>query len=555
MEITCSNFNEALPEIEKCIEDSLFVSIDCEFSGLNTVRNINAFDTPEEYYKKMRTNSKDFLIMQYGLSTFKYNEEENNFKQNSYNFYVFRRPVNRNLPDNRFLCQASSIDFLVKHSFDFNKLFKEGLSYLNEQDADKYKEHIDQAYNKVVESIENKTEVKSDSVQVPENAQSFLDDVKVQINNFLNGDDTEMPLPKCNAFFRRLVYQLGESEYRDKISLETRQVEGDRVLFVSRLKTLEEEKQIAKKKYEEQLKELDNFIGFTKVLKCLIKFEKLIVGHNICLDFFHTIDKFLIPSPDSYSEFKDISHSLFPKVLDTKYMSSCEPFKNLISSTILAQLLENLRKKPFELPQIVIEDPSKGYTVEDIKEHEAGYDAFITGLCFLGMWKHLGLLDNKSDTKTFQSMNLLEPYLNRIYLSGLTDNQCILLSGEDSQPSRDHVFHLTFPKEWKLSNIQQLFSPFGNVFVSWLDDSSAYVGLYKTEQAKAAYVSLRNGDGYALKTFASHRAQTATNQLQKKRKNSDPSTPCQRKKMDASVKSTSIDPARNKLFQESNSWT
>ena len=31
------------------------------------------------------------------------------------------------------------------------------------------------------------------------------------------------------------------------------------------------------------------------------------------------------------------------------------------------------------------------------------------------------------------------------------------------QPSRDHVFHITFPKEWKFSDINNLFSPFGKV--------------------------------------------------------------------------------------------
>lgn len=30
-----------------------------------------------------------------------------------------------------------------------------------------------------------------------------------------------------------------------------------------------------------------------------------------------------------------------------------------------------------------------------------------------------------------------------------------------ANPSRDHVFHLTFPKEWKFNDISHLFSPFG----------------------------------------------------------------------------------------------
>ena len=29
------------------------------------------------------------------------------------------------------------------------------------------------------------------------------------------------------------------------------------------------------------------------------------------------------------------------------------------------------------------------------------------------------------------------------------------------QPKRDHVLHVTFPKEWKTSDLYQLFSAFG----------------------------------------------------------------------------------------------
>lgn len=63
----------------------------------------------------------------------------------------------------------------------------------------------------------------------------------------------------------------------------------------------------------------------------------------------------------------------------------------------------------------------------------------------------------------------------------LADNQFMNLSGDDSnyylvfiinffvllfkflvKPARDHVFYLIFPKNWKTSDIIQLFSPFGN---------------------------------------------------------------------------------------------
>lgn len=71
----------------------------------------------------------------------------------------------------------------------------------------------------------------------------------------------------------------------------------------------------------------------------------------------------------------------------------------------------------------------------------------------------------------------------------LTDNQFLHLTGQDCKymllelinmcyllinpcicsflvnPSREHVFYLTFPKEWTTNNIVQLFSPFGKLKV------------------------------------------------------------------------------------------
>lgn len=64
------------------------------------------------------------------------------FKQVGYNFYIFRRPVNRNVPDVRFMCQSSSIEFLSSQGFDFNKLFKEGISYLNINEEQKYRQNL-----------------------------------------------------------------------------------------------------------------------------------------------------------------------------------------------------------------------------------------------------------------------------------------------------------------------------------------------------------------------------------------------------------------------------
>jgi len=47
-------------------------------------------------------------------------------------------------PDKRFLCQSSSLEFLISHGFDFNKLFKHGVSYLSYDEEAKLRANFEE---------------------------------------------------------------------------------------------------------------------------------------------------------------------------------------------------------------------------------------------------------------------------------------------------------------------------------------------------------------------------------------------------------------------------
>lgn len=53
--------------------------------------------------------------------------------------------------------------------------------------------------------------------------------------------------------------------------------------------------------------------------------------------------------------------------------------------------------------------PQYGYTDETIKEHEAGYDSFMTGVCFLGLVRKLNINNKDISSKSPQ----LRPLLNK----------------------------------------------------------------------------------------------------------------------------------------------
>ena len=134
MEVTNSNFAEKLPIIEKAIEEADFLAIDGEFTGLSSGGNESKnspLDTAADRYAKNAQNVNKFLLVQFGICTFHYDAKKKVFTNRAFNFYVWPRPYMRIAPDVRFMCQTSSIDFLIQQNFDFNKLFKVCLHFYN----------------------------------------------------------------------------------------------------------------------------------------------------------------------------------------------------------------------------------------------------------------------------------------------------------------------------------------------------------------------------------------------------------------------------------------
>lgn len=76
-------------------------------------------------------------------------------------------------------------------------------------------------------------------------------------------------------------------------------------------------------------------------------------------------------------------------LLDTKVICQSQQFKEHVTSSNLNVLLDIVSKSPFSIPDV---EPVEGhsYSVSTEKSHEAGYDAYITGLCFIALSNYLG---------------------------------------------------------------------------------------------------------------------------------------------------------------------
>lgn len=71
----CLDFHQLLPDIERAIDEAVFIAIDGEFTGLHNGTMVSVFDTAAQYYQKLRGNCMDFLMVQFGLCAVKYDTE------------------------------------------------------------------------------------------------------------------------------------------------------------------------------------------------------------------------------------------------------------------------------------------------------------------------------------------------------------------------------------------------------------------------------------------------------------------------------------------------
>uniref|UniRef100_A0AAX7TYQ5 Poly(A)-specific ribonuclease PARN n=1 Tax=Astatotilapia calliptera TaxID=8154 RepID=A0AAX7TYQ5_ASTCA len=428
-----------------------------------------------------------------------------------FNFYIFPKPFNRTSPDIKFICQSSSIDFLASQGFDFNKVFCHGIPYLNQEEEAQLREQTEERRNQHANGVGTPSFISPSSSKgsshVPEEHKDFINKVVKAASNpnfCFHHVNFILFLLLLSRFQRKLIYQTLNWKFPKGLHVETVETEKkERYIQISKVDE-EERKRREQQKLEKEQEELNDAVGFSRVIHAISKSGKLVVGHNMLLDVMHTIHQFYCPLPEDIQDFKEVTMCVFPRLLDTKLMASTQPFKELITNTSLAELEKQLKESPFKSPQVETAEGFPSYDTAQEQLHEAGYDAYITGLCFIAMANYLGSFLTPPKAYISARSKLIEPFFNKLFLMRIIDIPYLNITGPDLQPKRDHVLYVTFPKEWKTSDLYQLFSAFGNIQVSWIDDTSAFVSLSQTDQVQIAMNTSRYAESYKIQTYAEY---------------------------------------------------
>lgn len=185
MDVTKSNFSKVLVEFKNLITECDFIAIDSEFTGLS--KKASEIEDYEEYYCNLKNCVQQFQIIQVGISLFK-KIRDDKYDYYSYNFYIYpsKTPFLPNdCRERYFQCQSSSLEFLIENGLDFNKVIRDGISYIPLSLGDIVDLRIRNKINETISSHYIDIEGKEDD-------KKFVKSIMNQIEEFIKSENNEL---------------------------------------------------------------------------------------------------------------------------------------------------------------------------------------------------------------------------------------------------------------------------------------------------------------------------------------------------------------------------
>ena len=417
MDILRSTFDTSVPFLLSAIQSCDFIAIDTEFTGLSADAQdqSNAYDTTDMRYQKIRRLCMKFWACQLGICTFTY--EGGKVIARPFNVYLLPAARERSIT-----CNVGSMSFLSEHNFNFSTLFTEGLAVTRLEDL-----------LSTIETVQKSDEPHELSQLSHEHSQ-FLAGVKEELVEFAQHPskvkDLHFPTPYLTGLF---FSKQGLADKFTGLAFERLKTGTEAVSTTIRVKKAKSKKKTPG--LNERTANTDTdwageaaacarlslATAGTIVVSALIKAKKPIVGHHFSLDLGFIINQFVTEMPETYAEYQEVVKSLFPTIFDTKYVATQSILKDKFGGTNLERITLMLADNPAfsSIPSVVIDpDPKFRRYHSGSAPHEAGYDAYMTGLDLNGMGYMLLQQQEEPPALTVGNFwKALKPFENKVHLS------------------------------------------------------------------------------------------------------------------------------------------
>ncbi|KAI9641526.1 hypothetical protein NHQ30_010338 [Ciborinia camelliae] len=468
MEVHSDNWKQLLLPILKDIANATFVSFDLEMSGITTrpkhSNQERTYDVGkpslQQQYEEVKDAAETFQVLQLGITCV----EEDREKE-----YYLARPYNINLSplfiydrvfdlDRNFCFSSSATNFLQSNGFDIGAVFTNGVPYLSEQEEVETRERYDQRIERnaaIPTIIFDPSDV--GTLNFYRRARSTITEwieAKEPKTTFVNVDNPKGPL---NGFQRRLVHQLVRSEfpqYRcfprlDGSFMQIEMIDHEREAKkkIEQLKTFNQRiamqsgvRFIFEALCGGDLTGIDPMWSYTidentppnaaeasravleaelaAVTKKLKEKQHVIVGHNLFTDLCFLYKTFIGNLPAGVGDFQSQIHSLFPFVIDTKYLATHN--SDAMNPRVnLRELLIPFQK--VHMPLILLHEEHNTYGAASGKSHEAGFDSWMTAELFVKLSAQL--YAEQTDLDQYEDVTKVNYHEMDSYSSSDSDDQ------------------------------------------------------------------------------------------------------------------------------------
>ena len=260
-----------------------------------------------------------------------------------------------------------------------------------------------------------------------------IDEILLKLEKWVHEETSEVFLIQENHPYKRSFYYNYLEKRYQHLTVDSEKILGVTTMKVMRFSEAQKKAYFEEKK-KAKLDKLEADKGFTRVFELIAQSKVPIVGHNCYFDLLFWMRHFHNDLSSSYAKFKRNLHKYFPSIYDTKFIANNSTLmKEFEKGSSLSDYHKSILFGKLKNPniQFIIPPGFEGYRLDILEEegkiveegkvlevsnpaekvryHEAGYDAFLTGISFLHLEKFLNL--KATFEKTFlNKLNLLSSY-------------------------------------------------------------------------------------------------------------------------------------------------
>ena len=510
MEIVCSNYEREEKKIIGLIKESDYISFDLEMTGIENDKNNVIIDTPKNRYIKYKKTAEKYSIIQLGLTIFiKDKKDQNQYNCYPYNFYLFPNANDlKALSQDNMNFEIKSMIFNCNGKIDFNKWISEGIYYLN-------KRQYRQLYINITKNNINNEDFFIDTTfmeQKPADLELAENTIKEIKDNFIDAQiNANSYIIDCMPKF--ILYYIKKKLPNNLYFKENCKVFRNWCTLITRFNTKEEKEELYKNDVLNQLRDLEHKKGVKKIIDAI--FNKVVygsmdinekseqdiikkinlIGHNMSLDLMFLISNLGDSLPDDYIQFKKMIKNNFENIYDTKLLF--EEFKkneinknNNIAIKDIKSVLNNmypyLKSRFNDSIKFAIKTKEEEFKEEQF--HSAGYDSYITGICFLYMMHgdKTGQIIEKNKNKIFLMNSLYKSMdLNKNddeYITEVNNPKEDIFVFRGAKKASNINFVKVFGKTlWENSVIKTIYDEKYNIIIAFTNFKKENIDQRKTE--------------------------------------------------------------------------